>query len=575
MCPPINPNKKFNRTKSQSPMSNPILNNPIARRELVGALRTRRAWLMQVGLASALALLVIMRWPTEVNTGARALEVFGVFGYGLLIGVIFLSPVFPATSIVRELQRGTLSLLLNSPLGPWRILWGKLLGTLGFSLVLLTMSLPAAAACYAMSGIELTKQFSSLYLVLMLVAMQYGVLGLWVSTLAANSESALRMTYAGVLGLSVLPLAPYWVLHSMLDGPLLDVAQWLLCVSPIPAVMEICGHTRLLYGAVEVQEVAVGRYIIVALVTIVIGAVGIGSRLNAGLFDRVRAAGNVTDERSASVQVFRRFLYMWFFDPKRRSALIGPMVNPVMVKEFRTRFFGRSHWMIRMVLGCMIVSLVLMLATASSTMIRGTDVGALMALLQIALIVLITPSIAGGLISSEVETGGWQMLMMTPLSPRRIITGKLLSVAWTLLLVLLATVPGYGVMMFIEPWQSAAVGQVILTLAMTAVFSLVLTAAVSSLIPRTSTATAAAYALLIMLIAGTMLIWLGRDAPFSHSTVEMALRLNPLAASLGLIGVPQFKSYDLLPYNWWFLGLGSMASLVVLSFQTWRLSRPQ
>jgi hypothetical protein len=51
------------------------------------------------------------------------------------------------------------------------------------------------------------------------------------------------------------------------------------------------------------------------------------------------------------------------------------------------------------------------------------------------LIVLITPSLASGLISSDLETGGWQLLQMTPLSALTIITGKLLSVTWTLLLV--------------------------------------------------------------------------------------------------------------------------------------------
>ena len=43
----------------------------------------------------------------------------------------------PATSIVREKQRGTLILLLNSPLRPWSIYAGKLIGSLGFVLLLL------------------------------------------------------------------------------------------------------------------------------------------------------------------------------------------------------------------------------------------------------------------------------------------------------------------------------------------------------------------------------------------------------------------------------------------------------
>src|SRR5262245_55321721 len=126
--------------------------NPIFRRELLEVLRTRRAVALQLGLAAACALLVLVRWPTgEVAdlSGARSLQVLRVFGYGLLAGVLLLVPAFPATSLVREKIKGTLPLLLNSPLPAWSIYLGKLGGVLGFTAVLLVMTLPAAAACYA------------------------------------------------------------------------------------------------------------------------------------------------------------------------------------------------------------------------------------------------------------------------------------------------------------------------------------------------------------------------------------------------------------------------------------------
>ena len=48
-----------------------------------------------------------------------------------------------------------------------------------------------------------------------------------------------------------------------------------------------------------------------------------------------------------------------------------------------------------------------------------------------------------GLISSERESGGWEILQMTPLSVGVIIRGKLMSVVSTLALILCATLPGY------------------------------------------------------------------------------------------------------------------------------------
>src|SRR5262249_59394104 len=103
----------------------------------------------------ACMLLVLIRWPTgEVAdlSGARSQQVLRVFGYGLLAGVVLLVPAFPATTLVREKIKGTLPLLLNSPLPPWSIYVGKLGGVLGFTAVLLVMTLPAGAACYAPGG---------------------------------------------------------------------------------------------------------------------------------------------------------------------------------------------------------------------------------------------------------------------------------------------------------------------------------------------------------------------------------------------------------------------------------------
>jgi ABC-type transport system involved in multi-copper enzyme maturation permease subunit len=128
---------------------------PILRRELLEVLRARWVIALQVSLALACALLVLVRWPTGDQadpSGARSLQVLRVLGYGLLAAVVLLVPAFPATALVREKIKGTLALLLNAPLPPWQIYAGKLLGVLGFTAVLLVMTLPAAAACYALGG---------------------------------------------------------------------------------------------------------------------------------------------------------------------------------------------------------------------------------------------------------------------------------------------------------------------------------------------------------------------------------------------------------------------------------------
>jgi ABC-type transport system involved in multi-copper enzyme maturation permease subunit len=298
------------------------------------------------------------------------------------------------------------------------------------------------------------------------------------------------------------------------------------------------------------------------------------SRLNHSQFDRARSAGKMTDDRGLGLRLLRRMVFI--VDPQRRSTGIGRWTNPILMKEFRCRRFGRSHWMLRLIAASALLSLGLTYAATLGTLDWGPEtIGGIMVLLQIALIVLLTPSLAAGLISTERETGGWELLQMTPLSASVIVRGKLLSVVWTLLLILCATLPGYVVMIYIRPAMSFQIQQVLVCLALTAIFAMFVSAAVSSLCRRTAPATTTAYVLLLGLCAGTMLAWLGRGAPFGHSTVEAVLTTNPVAAALSVIKAPGFERYDLVPRNWWFLGGATLASMLTLGVQTWRLTRPQ
>ncbi|MEO1997781.1 MAG: ABC transporter permease subunit, partial [Planctomycetaceae bacterium] len=468
------------------------MNNPIIERELIGTLRTRKAAVLLIGLGVAFALLIIVRWPSDARVelnGAQSRAVFKVFGYGLLTSLLFLAPVFPANSIVREKNQGTLELLLNSTMGPLKIYFGKLVGVLGFVLLLLMMSVPSAAACYVMGGVSLTNDIGMLYGLLAIIALQCTTLSLMVSSYVNSNDSALRMTYGAVLGLAVLTLGPHLFLQGS-GGLSATIADWLRCFSPIAAMMEVLGHGDIGgQGRVNIESVA-SRYYGLALTTS-LGFAGVTiSRLNHRIFDTARDQGQITDELNALDRVIRRMIFI--VDPQRRKSGIGLLTNPIMVKEFRCRRFGRLSWTIRLVLVCAVISLTLTWATTMGTVDWGVEtIGGIMVLLQVALIVLLTPSIAAGLISTEIESGGWDLLRMTPLSTGVILRGKLMSVVWTLLLILLATLPGYGVMILIKPGLLTQVVDVMRCLLLTAVFALALSAAVSSLTRTTAAATVA------------------------------------------------------------------------------------
>jgi hypothetical protein len=114
---------------------------------------------------------------------------------------------------------------------------------------------------------------------------------------------------------------------------------------------------------------------------------------------------------------------------------------------------------------------------------------------------------------------------------------------------------------------------VLICLLFAAAQTLTISAFVSSLFARTAAATTTAYIVLIVLFLGPLLIWLGREQPFGHTTVQAALTVNPMGAALAVMEAPGFAQYDLLPGSWWLSGIASGVLLLLLCLQTRRLTR--
>jgi ABC-type transport system involved in multi-copper enzyme maturation permease subunit len=549
--------------------------NPILRRELVEMLRTRKALAMQLGLALACLFLVLLHWPSEDVadlSGARSVQVLRMFGYGLLAGILLLVPAFPATSLVREKVKGTLALLLNSPVPPWLVYAGKLGSVLGFAAALLVMTLPAAAASYALGGMGIQGGITTLYVLFGITAVQVSTLGLLVSCRSQSTDGALRVTYSLVLALCILPLVPQVLLPPQWES-LLGIASWFRCLSPIPAVMEVLGQPDVGMHGLFLASGVVSRYILLALILSLGCALATIAGLNPTSLERSRPAGIMTQDRPAGQRFWRRLVFL--VDPQRRSGHMSLWVNPVMVKEFRSRRFGRSHWLLRLIALSAILSLGLSYVAAIGAVGWSIEfIGGGLVLLQITLLILFAPSLGAGVVSAERERGSWQLLLMTPLSSGTILRGKLVSVIWPLVLLLCATLPGYVAMMTLEPALVPRVQRVVACLALTAVFVVLVSAATSTLFRSTATALTASYVAILTICLGPLLLWLGREAPFGHAMVQAALVIDPVAAALQASDTPGFNQFDLLPSNWWIIGITCLTLIVFLRLRVGQLCRP-
>ena len=549
-------------------------NNCILRRELSNRLRSWKtlAAILIVNLVSSG--LVLLRWPSDgtidiVSQGA--MEVFRPLAFALTLAVMMLVPAFPSTSFVTERRKGTLTLLLNSPLKPSQIYFGKLISNVILALILISASFPAMAACVAMGGITLRDHIAPLTIVLCTMAVQYSAIGLWISLRSTSTDGSLRWTYASILALAVLSIGPL-ILIGNLSGLMSSVAHWLTAMSPVSALQQIAG-AQAEAAAVGIRN-GWGEFMIASVVLTLVLAVITIRKLDPILLDRPRPTGKVIGEHGIKKSgLLHRLNYL--VDPNKRKASIPRWLNPVMVKEFRTRKFGRLHWLIRLVSICAIISLSLTVLASIGTINWGVEkISGPLVLMQLSLLLLVGPSLGANLIASEVESGGWQVLRTTPFSPLRIVSGKVMSVVWTMLLVLLATLPGYAVMSFIEPAMSGQISNVILSLLVAVVMVVSISACISSFCKTTAVATATSYGFLLLLFAGTLLVWLARGKPFGPIFVERILYINPAAAALSELKTDGFEQYDLTPGSWWVGSILSAICLIVLSVKVWRMTRP-
>ncbi|MFM2216260.1 MAG: hypothetical protein RL240_578 [Planctomycetota bacterium] len=548
-----------------------IIANPILRRELSTRLRSPKA-LLAIALVAIISCgLVLMRWPSEATidlVSQGAVQVFQPVSYAIAIAIMMLIPAFPATAIVSERKRGTLTLLLNSPTKPLSIYLWKLFANVLLGILIFSVSLPAIFACYAMGGISISSHILPLLCVLLGMAFQYSALGLWVSSRSQSTDAALRWTYGILLFLVVLSIGPS-VLVGKLTGFKATVAQLLTTLSPIPALQQITGAQ----GQSQAIGISTGwvEYLGMSIVTTIGFAIATLLKLDPLLLDRARPAGKVIETKQSSW--LRRLSYL--VDPQRRKSGIPFWLNPVMVKEFRTRKFGRLHWLLRLIALGAVVSLLLTVVAATGTVNWGVErIAASMVLMQVGFLLLLGPSLGANLIASEVESGGWQLLRASPISPWRILSGKLLSTFLTLLLLLFATLPGYVMMSYIQPAVGGQVGNVIISLLIATVMVTIISACVSAYSKSSAVATATSYAILLTLFAGTLLVWLGRGNPFGPLVVERTLLFNPAATALSEMKAPGFESYQLTPNGWYVGGIVCLIGFVVLIFRVHRLTRP-
>ncbi len=165
--------------------------NPIVTKEYRSRMRTWRSPLAMTvyivllgGLGWAIFSVMASSARNSLNGGQAANYGQGLFLYLVLFQMVllaFITPALTAGAISSERERQTIDLLLVTKLPSFSILWGKLLASMSFVLLLLLLSVPIFSLVFLFGGIEL-DQVAAAFLVTAISALTLGIIGIACST---------------------------------------------------------------------------------------------------------------------------------------------------------------------------------------------------------------------------------------------------------------------------------------------------------------------------------------------------------------------------------------------------------
>lgn len=183
--------------------------NPIIMSEMRSRMRGRRAFIALTLFLMFLSCMAGSIYATSYatqnvsyNLAAPSIQYGPIIGKGIFTGITllllslisFIAPGFAAGAIAGEREHQTYEVLLITPLSAFQIVWGKLGAVFGFLLLLILASLPIQSMALLFGGVAPVEVMIAA-LGLLITALAFGALGLYISSLARTTMIAIVITY--------------------------------------------------------------------------------------------------------------------------------------------------------------------------------------------------------------------------------------------------------------------------------------------------------------------------------------------------------------------------------------------
>lgn len=213
--------------------------NPIIVKELRSRMRGPRAFitltvtLLLTGAVMYGMLQLVSAMSRNYGTTIMSAQVGQVLLAALsfleLVMICAITPAVTAGTISGEREKQTYEMLQATPLSPASLVWGKLVSALSYVFLLLFAAVPLGSVVFIFGGVVARDMLKALA-VLMVLAVAFGVLGLFMSALFGRTG---RATVASFLVVLVLVFLPLVIGFATALVPNSTPARWLLAGSPV------------------------------------------------------------------------------------------------------------------------------------------------------------------------------------------------------------------------------------------------------------------------------------------------------------------------------------------------------
>jgi ABC-2 type transport system permease protein len=234
-------------------MSRMTWNNPVLSSEMKIKMR---GWRTALGIAAYLGIILLvgflyylafvqqsLSWNTSINArqsaGMEIYTMLSVLQFGL---ILLITPAQTAGTISSEREKQTLDLLLSTRMSHFGIIFGKLLSSMSYMVLLIITSIPLFSLVFLFGGVT-PGDMVKLFFFYIITAFSVGSIGIFFSTLFKKTVAATVMTYLFMfmLGLISVILGIYMisVQYNVPNPPQTPSIPFVLYVNPAVGLADI------------------------------------------------------------------------------------------------------------------------------------------------------------------------------------------------------------------------------------------------------------------------------------------------------------------------------------------------